>query len=340
MPAIRHGIGFLGLMLLMLSAGAAQQDETAVRVSVRPFAELAVYPRLEVPATVRSLNDSRLSAEVTAVVADIPVAVGEVVERGTILLQFDAEDYRLRLQQAQAALRAVEARLDLAEYQLQRTQTLLEREVATEEQLRQRRAEYRGLLAERAARRTELAMAKRNLAKCVVRAPFRAIVRERLVKLGELANPGMPLLRIVDADALEVVAKLQQADVAAAREADEFYFETRQARYPVRLRVIAPVFDERERNREARFVFVAEPALPGAAGKLAWRKPRPHLPPALLSQREQGLGVFIAERGRARFIALPGAREGRPAQVDLPADAAIIVEGRFGLRSGDRLIIR
>ncbi len=334
---LRHWAGLFACCLLSVQVLAATEGTP---VALRPLGELAIHPRVSVPATVESLNDTRLSAEVNAAVVAIPVVPGDVVEAGSILLQFDAEDYRLRLKQAQAALRSTEARLALAEYQLQRTRTLASRDVASEEQLREREAQYRGLKAELAMRRSELAMAKRQLKKCVVRAPFRAIVRERLIRLGELATPGTPLLRIVDAGRLEVVAKLQQDDVASARQAQEFIFETRETRYPVRLRVIVPLFDSHERSREARLLFTAARALPGAAGKLIWHEPQPHLPPELLIRRGRDLGVFVADDGRARFIPLPGAREGRPVKVELPDDTPIVTEGRFVLQDGDPLMIR
>jgi hypothetical protein len=50
------------------------------------------------------------------------------------------------------------------------------------------------------------------------------------------------------------------------------------------------------------------------------------------------LGVFVLETDRARFVALPGAEEGRPADSTLPGATLLIDEGRQRLRDGDSVL--
>ena len=50
-------------------------------------------------------------------------------------------------------------------------------------------------------------------------------------------------------------------------------------------------------------------------------------------------GVFVANDEHARFVAIPGAQEGRPAAVDLPAETLIVVRGHTRLQDGDSLDI-
>lgn len=71
--------------------------------------------------------------------------------------------------------------------------------------LGQRRAELHALEAEQAAQRNAIAAARRNIDKCAVRAPFDAVVLERLGQVGELANSGTPL-RVLDRANIELSA--------------------------------------------------------------------------------------------------------------------------------------
>ena len=88
---------------------------------------------------------------------------------------------------------------------------------------------------------------------------------------------------------------------------------------------------------EARLAFAGDVAAPGAAGRIVWRESAPHLPPEIVVRRKGHLGVFVDARGVARFWKLPGAQEGRPAPVDLPADARVVVRGQLTLQDGQRL---
>ena len=82
---------------------------------------------------------------------------------------------------------------------------------------------------------------------------------------------------------------------------------------------------------------MSDPALPGAAGQLIWRDPRPHIPAEYLVRRGGALGVFIIENGAARFIAIPAAGSGRASPTTLAPATRIVVTGQFALRQGERV---
>ena len=330
-----HTLWRSALACLLASSSAAIAEP--IPVTAQPLAELAVHSEWRAPATVVSDNDTRLSAEVTARIVDIPVQVGEIVERDALLLRLEDADLQLSLQRAQASLESLAARLELARYQLTRARTLSEKQAVSDELLKQRETDVKTLLAEQAAAEANLTLTQRQLAKTRIRAPFKAIVIARLANLGELANPGTPLLRIVDAEHLEVTASIQ-ADAAAGLEiasAPELHIGG--SAYPLSLRTITPYIDPKTRTREARLRFGAGMAMPGSAGELVWQDSEAKLPADLLSRRNGKLGVFVVEADKARFVNLTEAQEGRPAATTLGADSLIVVQGRFRLQDGDEL---
>ena len=73
----------------------------------------------------------------------------------------------------------------------------------------------------------------------------------------------------------------------------------------------------------------------GASGRLRWDSPRQGIPASMIVRRADRLGVFTIRKDRAVFVPLLQALEGRPAEVELPADTLIITEGRFTVRDGD-----
>jgi RND family efflux transporter MFP subunit len=324
---------------LLCACGFAHAQ--AVAIATQPLSQLAVYPEREAFATVLSLNDSRIAAEVSARIVEIPVEIGQVVERGALLVRLDAGDFDLAVRQAEAALEAVRARAQLARAQLERARALKEQGFISSEALNQRESEARAAAAEAASSEAALASARRALGKSVVRAPFRAIVRERLASVGEIASPGTPLLRVLDASRIEVSAQVHNEDAGELPRVKQVDFVDQAGKaYPVRLLRVVPALDPRERSQEARLRFAAQPALPGSAGRLLWRTQRAHVPAAYVLRRDGQLGVFVAEDGKARFVPLREAQEGRPAAVDLPPQTRIVTEGRLQLRPGDSTAVK
>ncbi|MEZ5659829.1 MAG: efflux RND transporter periplasmic adaptor subunit [Burkholderiaceae bacterium] len=308
-------------------------------VRTRPFGELATSPVREAPASVAPRNRSRISAETAAIIEKLPVDVGEPVAAGAVLAELDDRDARLALEQAQAQADGLLARLQLAESQLKRARDLKSDNFVTTETVSQRSAEVVGLRAERQAALTRVSIARRQLAKTVIRAPFDAVLAERQAQLGELTGPGSPLFTLVQTGGEEVRAAVP-ADLASSlsQAADPAFIHDGRA-HPLRLLRLSPIVDQRSRTREARLVFEGPPPPTGSDGVLRWRATRLHLPASLIVRRDQGLGVFVVRDARAVFVPLPGAQEGRSAEARLTADERVVVQGQAALRDGERVRI-
>ena len=309
-------------------------------ISVKPLSELVVQAEHDAPASTLSRNESRLSAEVTAVIESIPAQVGMLVEAGALLVQLESRDYELALKRSAATLQSVQARIKLAEFQHQRARELYTKKFASEDTLTQRATELTVLKAELAGAQAQLDSARRDLEKCRITAPFRAVVMERMAQLGELAVPGTPLVALIDVEHLEVSAQIQTKDAASLESATAVSFVAPGQNYPVRLLRLSPAVDSSTRTREARLAFITDSAPSGTEGRIAWRGLQQLLPAQFLSRRDGRLGVFIAERDLAHFVVLEQAQEGRPVPIDLPLDSRIILDGRFGLQDGQSISLK
>jgi RND family efflux transporter MFP subunit len=301
-----------------------------------------VHPEREATARVRARNVSRLAAETGGTLQQWTADVGTSVRRGQVLARIDPRDPELAVQRAQAALQASEARLRLAQTQLQRARDLTTQGFFSGEALAQRETEVALVQAEADANRAQLATARRQLDKTVLRAPFDGEVIERLAQTGESVAPGSPLYVLAEQSAVELDATLSPQDATALVQARQLRFDSEGLVHPVRLLRLGATQNEQARTRTARLAFAASDAAPaaGAAGTLRWQDGRPHLPPALLVRRNGQLGVFVVEGQPAavlaRFRALPGAQEGRAVVVPADWDPALqlVVRGQAALQDG------
>ncbi len=333
----------LALMLGTMLVGHPVVADPIPVVS-KPFSTLAIYPQRSAPATVLSDNHSRISAEISARILDIPVRAGDRVKQGTVLLRLEQEDFELTLTREKAALMALKAKLALAEYELKRARSLSKKHAVSEQLLKQRETERDALLAEEQGQKAARAQAQRQIDKTQIRAPFNAVIVERLAWIGELANPGTALLRIIDIDNLELAAKLSPLQARnlkhsfAAENTRTAEFVSLGQRYALTLRTITPVLDTRARTQEARLRFTSKKPLPGTTGQLVWSPQQASLPADLISQRNGKLGVFIQTDNKAHFMELPQAKTGQPVTISkLEPDTLIITKGRYRLRDGNAI---
>lgn len=339
---MRNGHVLALSLVLMASTLGAEPEILPVRT--QPLGSLLTPQSYSAPATVRPFNRPQLAAEVTGQILRMPVRVGEEVKAGQVLVELDCRVHEQREKTASAAVSRARSQLQFASAQLERAQNLKRKSSISEEVLDQRRTE---LAAARADLQTQLAqqeLAVIDVQRCRVSAPFDALVAQRLGSEGSLANPGTPLLELVQTTQLEVSAELRAREADTLANAEQPYFSHLGIRYPLTLRALPPLIDERTRTREARLTFNDAQAPVGAAGRLRWTSRERMLPAQFLVRRNGKLGIFLMgtddQKGKAVFLELTQAIEGQPAQVQLDEHRLLITEGRQRLNHGDPVTVQ
>lgn len=327
------------LFVMLLWPLMQPQATTPVPIVVQSLGEVGMPGNSTAPASVIAANDTRIAAELTAPVARIHVEVGDTVKARQLLLELDAADFRLLLAQAEAQVSAAQARVALAEQRLRRGQSLKQRQFAAADEVLELETEVQAARADLEVARAQRAVAARNVEKCRIVAPFAGAVLERQAQVGAMAMPGVILLRLVDLAPPEIEAQVQAIQADDLLQAQDVMFESQGRRYSVRLLRLSPIVEGVARTRVARLSFTAAGPPAGTSGMLRWLTPGLLLPPELLVRRNQGLGAFVVEDGRARFVSVPAAQEGRPFALALPPETPIVVGGQQALHDGQPVTI-
>jgi membrane fusion protein (multidrug efflux system) len=139
-----------------------------------------------------------LRAEVSAVVLQVLKENGEPVKRGDLLVKLDETAIRDTLVSADAGVTAAGQALDQANRQLERLKTL--RASGMTSAAAQDEAEVRrnSALSELSAAKSRAALARQQIARTMVRAPFDGIVSDRKVSSGDTATIGKELVKVID----------------------------------------------------------------------------------------------------------------------------------------------
>ncbi|MET0352048.1 MAG: efflux RND transporter periplasmic adaptor subunit, partial [Rhizobacter sp.] len=195
--SIRQGliVSLSTLGTLGVAHPAHSQDTPAVPVVVTAARSENFAASLSATGTVVSRNDARISGEVGGTLAWI-AEPGITVKRGDTVARIDGERHSLALRDNEAAVRRLEAQLQLLSTQRTRLQTL--GNVVSQSQLDE--ALSRERMAEQDVEQARVARdrARLDLNRATVRAPFDGIVAERLQQSGEFVASGSPLLRLVN----------------------------------------------------------------------------------------------------------------------------------------------
>jgi len=230
---------------------SSRQVKTA-RVEETPFGETVTAN-----GTLAAFDQSTASVKVAGRLNSISVDIGTVVRQGQVIGQLEPNDYKLRVQQSEAALGQARARLGLspdgtddrvnleqtgtvrqAKAQLDEARLSRERAVRLVEQgivakadfdsadatFKVAQSRYQDALEEirnrqalLAQRRSELALARQQLTDTTVHAPIDGIVQLKRASVGEYLAAGSPVVDIVRMNPLRLQAQVPERDAASVR---------------------------------------------------------------------------------------------------------------------------
>ena len=313
--------------------GHASAEPPGVRAL--SFDSVAIPSVFSAPATVVARNEPAIAAEIEARIVEIPVQVGDPVNVGDLLARLDCRRAESVQEGARAERARAQAEQRFAAEQLERARDLKRKKSISEETLDQRRTDLAAARAVTAIREEQLRQAQIDVGHCELRAPLAGVVTHRHASVGSYASRGMMIIGLIQTDGQEVSVALRHGQADTLQTAGEIGFDDNGRRYPVTLRTLLPYIDETTRTREARLVFDATPAAAGTAGRLIWQGRQRLLPADYQVRRNDRLGVFVLDEGRARFHPLPDAEDGRPVAVELAPGTRLIGDGRQRLNDGD-----
>jgi membrane fusion protein (multidrug efflux system) len=138
-----------------------------------------------------------LRAEVSAVVTQVLKENGDAVRKGELLIRLDDMAIRESLQSADASARAAAQAFEQAEKSVQRLKTLQAQGMSSLQALEDAEVRRNSSQSELVASRSRVATAQQQLRRTEVRAPFDGVVSERKASVGDTAQVGKELVKVI-----------------------------------------------------------------------------------------------------------------------------------------------
>ena len=171
---------------------------------------------------IRAGSDSVMGFEVGGVLTSLTATEGMRVSPGDVLAQLGTDRRQARLDAVAATYERVVAERTQAEARAKRIAQLVEDGSASEQDYDDARFSAQALAAAESTAAAQRQSAQLELEKSTLRAPYEAVVAERLVQTGAVVAPGTPVLRLVTAMGREAHVGVP-ADVARRLELGKTY---------------------------------------------------------------------------------------------------------------------
>ncbi|MEZ5945633.1 MAG: efflux RND transporter periplasmic adaptor subunit [Hyphomonas sp.] len=268
----------------------------------------------------------------------ISADVGDRVKEGATLARLDTRSLEAQLASANAVVEEARAAHSLALSTVERQRTLKLQGHVSQQRVDEAEAQANTALARIDAAKAQADTLRVQIDLARIRAPFSGVVTRRFADEGAIANPGQPLLELVEAGVLEARLGLPAQSAMLLKAGEEYALTADTGNVKARLRNVTGVIDSGQRTVTAVFdIENPDVIAAGAVVRLALERDVGEegfwVPVKALTTASRGLwNVYVADPTENGWTAVP-----RPVEmVHSEGDRAYV---RGPVRAGDRVVV-
>ena len=194
-------------------------NESASLLETATVTRQSIVSSVEATGTVEPIRVIEVKSQAGGEILGLPVELGDHVEQGTLLVRIDPRDVRNAFDQAAADLDVAQARIDVAQRQLSRMQSLHDSDIVTDEELESAILEHANSKAGLVRAETNLELAEDKLNDVILRAPISGTIVERTVEEGQVITGtrdltgGTALMKMADLSEVQVRTLVDETDI-------------------------------------------------------------------------------------------------------------------------------
>ncbi len=210
---------FLGVLVLFLVFGCQEEAPKPIE-RIRAIKTITVEEKTpgslrKFSGVVEAVDSSVLAFEVSGNVKEVRVKVGDRVEKGQVIAVMNDRTFRLDLQAAEAAVERAKVQLANKKNDLDRFQRIykLDPGAVSQSSLDKSKAAYDSARKNVKYARSQVQLAKRDLEKTELIAPFNGIIGEKYVDPFQEVKRGERLFVLFSEMAMEVAVQIPETSI-------------------------------------------------------------------------------------------------------------------------------
>jgi len=184
----------------------SQEEVKTKTITVSPVASTTFRHFVEVQGSVDAQNNVQVAPKASGAITAVYVKEGDVVRAGQMLAKIDDQVMRESVEE-------IRSQLSLANTVFEKQKNLWSQQIGTELQYLQAKNNKEGL--ERRLSTLNVQLSQNNIT-----SPISGVVDQVNVKAGEMAMPGVGVVRVVNLSQLKVVAKVADTYVSSVKKGD------------------------------------------------------------------------------------------------------------------------
>lgn len=227
---MRNTITYLGVSVLTFGAVTGCKRKTAEAAAPGPQALVVGTENIAIaregsvtngPAISGSLEpalNATVRAQVAGSIISTDADIGQTVSRGQTLARIDATSaLQDAFLSARSAVVSAQGTYEVAQRNLQRSQTLLQAGAIAQRDLETAQTQASSALAALTDAKSRLATAQKAFDNTHVTAPFGGIVSQKSVNVGDVVQPGGALFTVVDPSTMRLEASVPSDQLSLVR---------------------------------------------------------------------------------------------------------------------------
>lgn len=313
----------ISMVTLLLPWLAVQAQATGPDLATAKAQLLSLPLLYAVDASFEAVHQATVSAQVSGRITEINVDVDDFVKKGMVII-------RLRGKEQQAAYNSAKARFDEADAEFKRVTDIFKRGLVAKAAVDSATAKFK-------AAQAALDEANETLENTQIRAPYSGIVVKRLVHVGEMAQPGTPLITGLSLEQLRAVVELPQSLIYEVRQRKKAWVmvgNDRQTKLAADALQISSSADPQSHTFTVKLNLPAgdHGVYPGMSSKVLFmvgEEQQLVIPKAAVARRSEVTGVYIKTESGLQFHQV---RLGDEAEHNL-------ITVQAGLQAGDEVVL-
>ena len=315
---------------------------------------LAELPRVyRLDGIAEAIHSGTVSAQTSGRVVAVNVDVDDVVAHGAVIVELEDAQQSAALRRAEANLAAARAGRRDAEAEHGRIREVFERDVVSRAEMDRVQAALDQARANEAAAEAAVHEAQQALSYTQVRAPYNGIVTERLIEVGEMAQPGVALMSGISLDRMRISVDVPQNLVDTIRRERNAQAQVNGQWVKAESVTVFPIADPRSDTFKVRLRLPEATAgvFPGMFVKVGFVVGSQRvlvIPLSAVVTRSEVVAVYVVDdkgqvgmrhvrlgsaAGPGHVTVLSGLAQGEAVAVD-PVAAAILLKAQRGAGSG------
>lgn len=209
----------ISLLLNLVSCGSKDEYKAIakldpIEVIISKIENNSTSTFVNASGTVQAENTANLSTRMMGFVKKVTVKVGQKVTKGQLLVSISNADLQAKLAQVNANIRKAEVGVQNAKKDFDRFTALFNQQSISQKEIDDMTAHYNMAKAGLNAVQQMKNEVNAQFAYTNIKAPFSGVITGKFVQVGDMANPGVPLISLESPKKFEVMAMVPESEIA------------------------------------------------------------------------------------------------------------------------------